>query len=72
MENLLIDKELELNNIHELFMAQDNAICYCTDNLESTEHLLVLSNYACQRLEKFLNEFHQIHYKYLEVKKQKL
>lgn len=72
MEEFLLDKEIELNNIYDLFRTLDNAMNYCMENTEFPCHLPALSNYACEKFEKFVLEFQQIHYKYLEVKNRKI
>ncbi len=64
IEELLNDMEIELWNIFSLFMALDNAMNHCQDSRLETEHLLILSGYACKRMTKFVKNFDKIEISY--------
>ena len=45
-------------------MALDNAMNHCQDSRLETEHLLILSGYACKRMTKFVKNFDKIEISY--------
>lgn len=64
MDKLLNEMEFELSNIKNLFEALDNCLLYCLDNRVETDHLHTLSNYACKRLDRFINKFEKAEVEY--------